>query len=234
MKIKHHIAISVTISLALIAVIACQNKTQAPQTKEQPKAVTEQTAKVEEAVKNLEQEVEAEAKEVEIKIDEEILKAEEEAKEAEEAAEAKAEEVVQEVKQEIKNLLSNGDFSEKKNNWQSHENVKFLKDENGSFIEIDGTKAKQSRIWQGVETEAGHIYKLTFKAKGEKEGAFAIFRNHDTDEESYFYFYPSKNWREFSKEFKAEKDGKYIVYLSCQGDGKYYYTDAVLVDVTEK
>ncbi|MBR5946326.1 hypothetical protein IKZ80_04490 [bacterium] len=223
MTIKHHIILSATITVALIAVIACQQKTQAPQTKEQPKAVTEQTAKVEEAVKNLEQEVEAKAGEVEAKITEAIQKVEEEVKE-----EAK------EAEQSVKNLLSNGDFSEKKNNWQSHENVKFLKDENGSFIEIDGTKAKQSRIWQGVETEAGHVYKLTFKAKGEKEGAFAIFRNHDTDEESYFYFYPSKNWREFSKEFKAEKDGKYIVYLSCQGDGKYYYTDAVLVDVTEK
>lgn len=223
MTIKHHIILSATITVALIAVIACQQKSQAPQTKEQPKAVTEQTAKVEEAAKNLEQEAEAEAKEVETKITEAIQKVEEEVKEEAEEAE-----------QSVKNLLSNGDFSERKNNWESHENVKFLKDENGSYIEIDGTKAKQSRIWQGVETEAGHVYKLTFKAKGEKEGAFAIFRNHDTDEESYFYFYPSKNWREFSKEFKAEKDGKYIVYLSCQGDGKYYYTDAVLVDVTEK
>ena len=223
MTIKHHIILSATITVALIAVITCQQKSQAPQTKEQPKAVTEQTAKVEEAAKNLEQEAEAEAKEVETKITEAIQKVEEEVKEEAEEAE-----------QSVKNLLSNGDFSERKNNWESHENVKFLKDENGSYIEIDGTKAKQSRIWQGVETEAGHVYKLTFKAKGEKEGAFAIFRNHDTDEESYFYFYPSKNWREFSKEFKAEKDGKYIVYLSCQGDGKYYYTDAVLVDVTEK
>ena len=219
MTIKHHIILSATITVALIAVIACQQKTQAPQTKEQPKAVTEQTTKVEEAVKNLEQEVQAEAKEIEAKIDESIKKAEEEAKKVEVASE---------------NLLFNGNFSDKKKNWEAHENVKFMKDKNGSYIEIDGTKAKQSRIWQAVDAEAGHVYKLTFKAKGEKEGAFAIFRNHDTDEESYFYFYPSNYWREFSKEFKAEKDGKYIVYLSCQGDGKYYYTDAVLVDVTEK
>ena len=223
MTIKHHIMLSATITVALIAVIACQQKTQAPQTKEQPKAVTEQTTKVEEAVKNMEQEVEAEAKEVETKITEAIRKAEEEVKE-----EAK------EAEQSVKNLLSNGDFSDGKKNWQSHENVKAVKGEKGSYIEIDGTKAKQSRIWQAVETEAGHVYRLSFKAKGKNEGAFAIFRDHDNDKESYFYFYPSGNWKEFQNEFKSEKDGKYIVYLSCQGDGKYYYTDAVLVDVTEK
>ena len=67
MTIKSHIAISATISLALIAIIACQQKPQA--SKEQSKAMTEQKTKVEEVMKNFEQEAKDETEKLETKVE---------------------------------------------------------------------------------------------------------------------------------------------------------------------
>ena len=54
MTIKTHITFSATISLAIIALIACQNKTQVTETKEQSKTSTEATTTFERSTKETE------------------------------------------------------------------------------------------------------------------------------------------------------------------------------------
>ena len=257
MTIKSHIAISATISLALIALVACQQKTQAP--KEQPKAVTEQKAKVEEAMKNFEQEAKAETEKLETKVEKAAEEFNDKAKEAEDKAkeetkeiETKVDEAVEKVESEVKaieskiedtiestekqgprNLLVNSDFSDELKGWSSTSGVNLVQEGDQSFIELTGQENKQVRIWQKFNATAGHVYRLTFKAKSEQEGAFAIFRDDAADSEKYLYTNKGSDWKEYSKVFSATQDGDYRVFLSCQGNGKFYYKDASLIDITD-
>lgn len=269
MTIKTHIAISATISLALIALIACQQKTQAP--KEQPKAVTEQKAKVEEVIKNFEQEAKAETEKLETKIekaadefkeqaDEAATKVEDEAKTAESKAnevikeiETEGEETVEKIESEVetienktegmteseeekgpKNLFVNSDFNDGFSGWSHDKDV--------NIIEVDGEKCieciapvdikEQTRVWQTINTTSGHVYKLSFKVKSEKKGAFAIFRDDQKNKEQYLFADASEGWKEYQENFKSTKDGEYKVFLSCQGKGKYYFSDASIIDAS--
>ena len=257
MTIKSHIAIAATVSLALIAVIACQQKTQAP--KEQSKAVSEQKAKVEEVMKNFEQEAKAETEKLETKVEQVAKEAKEQANEAEsnvnegiKEIETKVDETAKEVESEVKdieskiegtteskeeqepqNLLSNSDFSEGLKGWSSTSGVNLVQEGDQSFIELTGQENKQVRTWQKFNATAGHVYRLTFKAKANQEGAFAIFRDDTADREKYLYTNEGSDWKEYSKDFTATQDGDYRVFLSCQGDGKYYYKDASLIDITD-
>lgn len=256
MTIKSHIAIAATISLALIAVIACQQKTQAP--KEQSKAVSEQKAKVEKVMKNFEQEAKAETEKLESKVEQAAKEFNDKAKEAEDKAkekikdvENKVDEAVEKVKAEVesidnktenadgtinnqepKNLFTNGDFTDGLKGWSRTSDIVFVQEGDQNFIELIGQKNKQTRVWQKFNATAGHVYRLTFKAKAEQEGAFAIFRDDIADIEKYLYIKKGNDWKDYSQDFKADKDGNYRLFLSCQGEGKYYYKDASLIDIT--
>lgn len=245
MTIKHHIILSATITVALITLIACQQKTQAPQTEDLPKAVTEQTTKVEEVAKNFEQEVKTEAKETEVKINEEIQKAEEEVKETEETAKAEAEEAVKEAEAEVKkveekiepkeeqgpqNLIANSDFSEGFKGWHSSKGASIIQENGKNCLELTGQTNYQARVWQTINTTSGHVYRLTFKAKANQNAAFVILRDDQTKQEKYFYTSPTADWKKYSKEFVSNKDGEYRVFLSCHGKGKFYYSEASIVE----
>lgn len=118
MTIKSHIAISATISLALIAIIACQQKTQAPkEEKSLNDKIKTQVTKVEDTAKKAQEaaaKAEAEAREAAKKAEEEAKAVETKAKEAasklEEDAKKSKSEVQEEIK-EIENKLSDKDSS---------------------------------------------------------------------------------------------------------------------------
>ena len=112
MTIKHHIMLSATITVALIAVIACQQKTQAPKEENNLNdKIKTQVTKVEDTAKKAQEaaaKAEAEAKEAAKKAEEEAKAAEAKAKEAAKkleeeakAAEAKAKEKIKEVENKV-------------------------------------------------------------------------------------------------------------------------------------
>ena len=255
MTIKTHIAISATISLALIALIACQQRAQAP--KEQPKAVSEQKAKAEEVMKNFEQEAKAETEKLETKVEKAAKEFNDIAKEAEDKdkeetkeIETKVDEAAKKIESEVEtiegkiegtieskekqdpqNLLLNGDFNEGLTSWQTTKGVKIIQEDDKNIVEITGLSDGQNRIWQELSTVSGHVYKISFNVKAEKGTAFVIWRDHQANRESYFYTMPSLKWKNYTKEFQSKKDGKYMIFLSTVGEGLYYYSDINLIDL---
>jgi hypothetical protein len=256
MTIKNHIAISATISLALIALIACQQKPQAPK---EEKGINDkiktQVTKVEDTAKKAQEaaaKAEAEAKEAAAKAEAAAKEAESKANEGIKEIETKVNETSEKVKSTVSdfaneeednteaqesltpvNIFENSDFSEGLKGWSSTSGVNLVQEGDQSFIELAGQENKQVRIWQKFNATAGHVYRLTFKAKSEQEGAFAIFRDDAADKEKYLYTENGTDWKEYSQDFTATNDGDYRLFLSCQGEGKYYYKDASLVDVTD-
>ena len=222
MTIKHHIILSATITVALIAVIACQQKTQAPQTKEQPKAVTVQTTKVEEAAKNLEQEAKAETEKLETKVEQVAREFKEEVKEIE----SKVEEAVAGP-----NLFANADFSQGLKDWEKTKGCAVIKEDGKNVVELTGQANEQVRLYQKFNAVAGHVYRLSFNVKYENGNAFGIFRDDVTSQEKYLHTGAKAAWKTYTKDFKAENNGDVRVFLSCQGDGKFYYADPKLIDL---
>ena len=213
MTIKHHIFISATISLVLISIIACQQKTQTPPTKENHKVVTEQTSKA----------AETDAKKEVEKLDNDVK-----------LAKNKVEETAQETKKEITNLLSNGDFSEDLANWSTTECVSVIQEEGKKYIEIIGKEQGQNRLWQEFSSISGHVYKISFRVKAEKGTPFVILRDNQKNQElNYFYPSLSKVWTDYTKEFQSKKNGKYMILLSCLGDGIYNYSDISIIDISD-
>ena len=223
MTIKTHIAISATISLALIAIIACQKQTQESKVKEPPKAVTEQKAKVEEVMNNVEQEAKVETEKVETKVNEVIEKAKEEAKEIE----SKVEEVVASP-----SLFVNSDFSKGLDNWGHDKNVNVIQENGKNIIELIGSPKDQTRVWQSINTTSGHVYTLTLKVKSEQKNALVIFRDYQKETEKIHYLNPTPEWKEYKKVFKSTRHGNCGVYLSCKEEGKFYYSDISIIDTT--
>lgn len=264
MTIKHHIIISVTISLALISIIACQNK---PQTTKEDKDLNDkiktQVTKVEDTVLKAQdvvakaeaeakeaaetagadaKELEEEAKSVEAKANEKIKEVENKVDETTEKIESEVETIENKIEDTTeseedkgpKNLFVNGDFNDGFSEWSHDKDV--------SIVEVDGKKCveciapadikEQTRIWQTINTTSGHVYKLSFKVKAEKKGAFAIFRDHQNNKEQYLFADASEEWKEYQENFKSNKDGEYKVFLSCQGKGKYYFSDASIIDAS--
>ena len=248
MTIKHHIILSATITVALIAVIACQQKTQAPQTKEQPKAVTEQTTKVEEAAKKAQEaaaKAEVEAKEAAVKAKEAEAKANEEAKNIGNKIKSATEEIkgeINEVKDNNKaqeelgsvNIFVNSDFSDGFKSWNKDKDVNIVQEDGENCVELNGVANNLTRIWQPISTTSGHVYRLSFKLKAAQNGALCIFRDNDKHEEFYFFPGESKQWKTFKKTFTSKKNGDYMIFLSCNNAGKFYYSDISLIDVTSK
>ena len=130
------------------------------------------------------------------------------------------------------NLLINSDFSEDLKGWLSTKGVKIIEEEGRSCVELLGQENDQIRIWQNINTTSGHIYRLTFKAKALQDRAFAIFRDNVTGKEKYLFIDPLDDWTKNSKDFESKRDGIYNIFLSCQGKGKFYYSDITLIDVT--
>lgn len=220
MTIKHHIMLSAVISLTIIAVIACQQKTQAP--KEEPKVVTEQKTKVEEAVKNFEQETKAETEKLEAKVNEAAQEVKEEVKEIE----SKVEEAVAGP-----NLFANADFSQGLKDWEKTKGCAVIKEDGKNIVELTGQANEQVRLYQKFNAVAGHVYRLSFNVKYENGNAFGIFRDDVTSQEKYLHTGAKAAWKTYTKDFKAENNGDVRVFLSCQGDGKFYYADPKLIDL---
>ena len=256
MTIKSHIAISATISLALIALIACQQKTQAP--KEQSKAVTEQKTKVEEVMKNFEQEAKVETEKLETKVEKAAKEFNDKAKEAEDKAkeetkeiETKVDEATEKVESEVKiieikiedateskeeqgskNLLTNSDFSEGVDKWGHDKDVNVIEENGKNIVELIGSPNDQTRVWQSINTTSGHVYTLTLKVKSEQKNALVIFRDYQKGTEKIHYLNPTPEWKEYQKVLKSTKNGNYGIYLSCKEDGKFYYSDVSIIDTT--
>lgn len=220
MTIKHHIILSAVVSLTIIAVIACQQKPQAP--KEEPKAVTEQKTKVEEAVKNFEQEAKAETEKLEAKVSEAAQEVKEEVKEIE----SKVEEAVAGP-----NLFANADFAQGLKDWEKTKGCAVIKEDGKNIVELTGQANEQVRFYQKFNAVAGHVYRLSFNVKYENGNAFGIFRDDVTNEEKYLHTGAKAAWKAYTKDFKAENNGEVRVFLSCQGDGKFYYADPKLIDL---
>lgn len=247
MTIKSHIAIAATVSLALIAVIACQQKPQAP--KEQPKVATEQKTKVEEVMKNFEQEAKTETEKLETKVEKAANEFKEEFKEEVKEIENKGDEAIEKIESKVrdieskkeyttesnaqgpKNLLVNSDFNEDLSNWQTTKGVNIILEDGKKIVKITGRAEGQNRIWQEFSAISGHVYKITFNVKAEKGTAFIIWRDHQINMESYFYTTPSLKWKQYSNEFQSKKNGKYMIFLSTIGDGEYYYSNPCLIDL---
>ena len=220
MTIKHHIILSAVVSLTIIAVIACQQKPQAP--KEEPKAVTEQKTKVEEAVKNFEQEAKAETEKLEAKVNEAAQEVKEEVKEIE----SKVEEAVAGP-----NLFANADFAQGLKDWEKTKGCAVIKEDGKNVVELTGQANEQVRLYQKFNAVAGHVYRLSFNVKYENGNAFGIFRDDVTSQEKYLHTGAKAAWKTYTKDFKAENNGDVRVFLSCQGDGKFYYADPKLIDL---
>ncbi|MBR5900735.1 carbohydrate binding domain-containing protein [bacterium] len=220
MTIKHHIILSATITVALIAIIACQQKTQAP--KEQSKAVSEQKAKVEEVMNNFEQEAKAETEKLETKVEQVAREVKEEVKEIE----SKVEEAVAGP-----NLFANADFSQGLKDWEKTKGCAVIKEDGKNIVELTGQANEQVRLYQKFNAVAGHVYRLSFNVKYENGNAFGIFRDDVTSQEKYLHTGAKAAWKTYTKDFKAENNGDVRVFLSCQGDGKFYYADPKLIDL---
>ena len=132
------------------------------------------------------------------------------------------------------NLLINGDFSDGLKGWNYDKNVAVIKEDGRNIIELTGVANDQIRIWQKVSTISGHIYRLSFELKADQSGALAIFRNDSKNEESYFFPDESVEWNVFKKDFQSSKNGVYMLFLSCKSEGKFYYSNASLIDVTKE
>lgn len=249
MTIKSHIAISATISLALIAIIACQQKTQAPkEEKSLNDKIKTQVTKVEDTAKKAQEaaaKAEAEAREAAKKAEEEA-KAKEQIKEIENKVDDAAEKIESEVKaieskiddttetkeeQGPKNLFVNSDFSDGLNGWSHDKDVSIVDIDGKNCVEIIGPSKGQTYIWQTINTISGHVYRLSFKVKAEQKGAFAIFRDDKKYEEKYLFADASANWKEYQKNFLSTRDGNYRVFLSAQAKGIFYFSDASIIDV---
>lgn len=227
MTIKHHIAISATITLALIAIVACQEKakeTKTPKIKETVTAVVEQVKEATPAAENKEKETNQE-------VNKEIEEINEVMKETEKQVEDTLKEV-EGVPSIPKNFLQNGDFNEGLKGWLSTKGVKVIEEEGRKCVELLGLENDQIRIWQNINTTSGHVYRLTFNAKALQDTAFAIFRDNVTGEEKYLVIDPLDDWNKHSWSFVSKRNGTYGVLLSCRGKGKFYYSDISLIDVT--
>ena len=131
------------------------------------------------------------------------------------------------------NLIQNGNFNSNFDFWTKTENLKHVnlnKDGNHNYVEIEGNVNQQYRFWQAISTVSGHVYRLSFKLKAERDGAFAIIRDDSTKEERYFYPSYKKGWNKYSFDITDIKKDKYRLFLSCQGRGKYCFSDISLYD----
>ena len=149
--------------------------------------------------------------------------------------EEKTTDIIEESKSsKHKNLFSNSDFSEGLKNWRCDKNILVIQLNNSkNGIEISGSTNSQTRLFQTVSTVSGHVYKLSFKAKSTQTGAFAIFRDDLNNSEKYLYVLKTDDWKEYSKNFMSLNTGNHRIFLSCKGDGKYYFSDISLVDLNE-
>ena len=218
MTLKTHIAAASVVSLALIALIACQ----------ETKKENVETKKSE-AVPEIAEEVITE-----------FEKATDKTASEEQISETSVKETVSEYtpdvtekKEEPKNLLLNSNFADGLAKWNYQKNVKAVKIDDKTCVEIIGTTNSQMRLWQSVSTVSGHVYRLSFDVKAEQNVAFAIFRDDDTEEERYLYTSPKEGWKKYEKDFQSYKDGKYRVFLSCFGFGNFYFSNVSLTDKTD-
>lgn len=207
MTIKSHIAISATISLALIAIIACQQKPQA--SKEQSKAMTEQKTKVEEVMKNFEQEAKDETEKLETKV------------------EQAAKEVFEEVKKSAKYGYENikeGKFNNDLQGWLAYkdtpaDNFNAVKEDNITFLRVENPEGVIYGVCQAVPVEAGAVYTLSAKVRSvkvdqeNKTGARLAFFAPGEKEQQVLWSGKFKEWTPKEITFTNNYTGAATVYF---------------------
>ena len=200
MTIKQHIALSATITLAIVIFIVCQQKSEfLRKVKWRNDNIKTKSTKVEDTAKDFQKVT----------------------------AQPRAEKEIT-----THNLLANSNFSEGLKGWKSTPGVDLVQEGEQNLVELNGQKNTQTRVWQRFNATSGHVYRLSFKIKAQQEGAFAVFRDDIAEKEKYLFAQKEIDWREYSKDFTATHDGNHRLFLSCQGEGKYYYKDALLIDLT--
>ena len=132
------------------------------------------------------------------------------------------------------NLFINGDFTEGIKSWNYDKDVNIIREDGKNIVELIGSQNDQTRIWQRISMISGHVYRLSFELKADQGGALAIFRDNSKGEESYLFTGESKEWKTFKKDFKSYKNGQYMIFLSCKAEGKFYYSNASLTDITKE
>ena len=206
MSIKYHIIISASVSLILIIIIACQ-KNGCGTPKGQRSIVSKSSTKVEKNINKIESNDKGALKKVVVNTESSFI--------------------------ELKfssNLFINSNFKDGLQGWSSTKGVNTFQEDGKCFVELKGQTNTQIRIWQTINTISGHVYRLSFKAKSNQNAAFAIFRDDETKQERYLYTSPKGDWREYTEDFIAYKDGQYRVFFSCHGNGDFYYSNPCIVD----
>lgn len=136
---------------------------------------------------------------------------------------------------DFKNHITNGKFTDKLEGWSSNKKVCATNIDEKCCVEIKGNPTYQIRVWQTITMTSGHVYRLSFKSRSTKNGAFGIIRNNLTGKEEYLYCELNNNWDdnwiEYKEDFKNSQTGQYRVFLSCQGDGLFYFTDVSLYEL---
>lgn len=127
------------------------------------------------------------------------------------------------------NLILNGDFSNGVRYW-NNDNAKIIYSDEADLVELTGNSKNQVYIWQHVNMISGHTYKLSFKLKFNNGEALAILRDDILNKEDYLFGSKSTKLKEYTKTFKPNRNGKYKLYLTCKGEGKYYFSDVMLID----
>lgn len=131
------------------------------------------------------------------------------------------------------NLIKNGNFKSDFDFWAKTENLhNICLKEAGThkYVEIEGDRNQQYRLWQTISTVSGHVYRLSFKLKTDHDGAFAIIRDDNTKNERYFYPSRKNGWNNFCFDINEINQDKYRIFLSCQGSGKFCFSDVALYD----
>lgn len=131
-------------------------------------------------------------------------------------------------------ILLNRDFSEGFKNWSHDKNVIIVNDNGTNIVEFIGNNKFQTRIWQTVNILSGHTYRLSFNLKADNDGALAFVRDNLKNKESYFMPRASKIWKRHEKNYIFYRTGLYDLYLSCNSEGKFCFSDISFFDVTEK
>ncbi len=210
MSIKHHILISAFLTIGIIAIIVYRTRSQEQIQKHNYNSIAEQTSTNANLIIETENVVSS-------GVDKTTILVKEDAKE----------DLIK------NNLLFNSDFSDDLNGWYHDKLINIIHEDGKNIVELIGPSAGQTRIWQGILTTSGHVYRLSFNLKADQSGAFAIFRNNFRNEEQYFFVGETKGWQEFKKDFVSTMNGEYRVFLSCKNQGSFYYSDISLTDITK-
>lgn len=133
-----------------------------------------------------------------------------------------------------KNLFLNYDFNDGLNSWNHDKGVSLTQVDAKKCVEIIGNDKQLTRIWQTIPTVSGHVYRVSYKFKG-NSSAFVFFRNVQDGEVKLFSTNPTDKWQEYKHIFKSQKNEKYQVFFSSSKIfDNFYFSDVSLIDINSE